>query len=446
MGKIGLVIWREYSTKVRNKTFIIMSILGPLLITGFITLAIWIPSAETVEHKVMVIDDSYAIRMHHLKDRDNIKFYYPELNFEQASKTFYETDFTCILHIFDNVESGNKVELYYKKSPGFAIQEYIEQQLENSFYDYRLESNKVDPVIIKSARQDITLLTFKLDENGKSVQSSTMAKIFIGFGAGFMIFISLIIYGTQVMRGVMEEKNNRIVEVIVSSVRPFQLMLGKIMGIAMVGLTQFVIWIVLSMVLTLFTSTFFLGKIMKDVEKYKVQNEIVYKQGSSTNFNEIQKLETKPEGIQAALSMEDISIPEVVICFILYFIGGYLLYASLFAAIGSVVDAEADSQQFMIPVMLPMMLGYFIAINFLQNPESDLAFWGSIIPFTSPIVMMVRLPFGVPLWQIALSITLLIGGFLCTTWLAAKIYRTGILMYGKKITWKELGKWIRYKA
>ena len=260
-----------------------------------------------------------------------------------------------------------------------------------------------------------------------------------------MIFFFVMMYGMQVMRSVMEEKTNRIIEVIVSSVKPFELMLGKIIGVAMVGITQFLIWVVLSTTLTTAASGILLSGVVKDVNMMQEQNEVVYKQGSNANFEEIKNPQNKLEAISVVKDFFSLNVTEIIVCFFIYFLGGYLLYSALFAAIGSAVDAEADTQQFMLPVMLPLMSGYMMAIGIAQDPETSVAFWGSIIPFTSPIVMMVRLPFGVPAWQIWLSVSLLIMGFIFTTWLAGRIYRTGILMYGKKITWKELGKWLSYK-
>ncbi|MFL5752081.1 MAG: ABC transporter permease [Bacteroidia bacterium] len=447
MGKIGLIIWREYSTRIRNKTFIVMSILGPVLIAGFFTLIVWLPNADKTEQKVMVVDESYAIRMNKIPDNAFMKFYYPEMKLEAASKSFYETDFTCILYIPYNVISGGgAVQLYYKKSPGFAAENYIKSQLESKFYEFKLASNKIDPAIIKNAREPLKLITSKLDAKGNSVETRNENIMWIGFAGGVLIFMFVIMYGVQVMRSVMEEKTNRIVEVIVSSVKPFQLMMGKIIGVALVGLTQFVLWVILSSALTSVASGIFLKKISADVQNLQSNKEEVYKQGSNTKFNELKKVDSKLGALQMVRDLESVDFTEVIICFMFYFLGGYLLYSSLFAAIGSAVDSEADTQQFMMPVMLPLILGYVMSVNFIQNPEGDLAFWGSMIPFTSPIVMMVRLPFGVPLWQILLSMSFLVMGFLFTTWLAGKIYRTGILMYGKKVSWKELSKWIFYRG
>jgi ABC-2 type transport system permease protein len=447
MGKIGLIIWREYFTRIRNKTFIVMSILGPVLIAGFFTLVVWLPNADKTEQKIMVIDESYAIRANKIADNEFIHFYYPEMKLEAARKSFYETDFTCILYIPYNVISGGgAVQLYYKKSPGFSTQNYIKSQLESIFYEYKLASNKIDPTVIKNAREPLKIIERKLGENGKVEASKNENIRLAGFGLGAIIFIFIIMYGMQVMRGVMEEKTNRIVEVIVSSVKPFQLMMGKIIGIALVGLTQFLLWVILSSALTSVTSGIFLKKIYSDAKSVQSNKEEVYKQGSNAHFAEMKKVDSKMAAVKMVMDLDTIDFAEVVICFMFYFLGGYLLYSSLFAAIGSAVDSEADTQQFLMPVMIPLMAGYVISVAFIMNPESNLVMWGSMIPFTSPIVMMVRLPFGVPLWQILLSMSFLVMGFLFTTWLAGKIYRTGILMYGKKVSWRELSKWIFYKA
>jgi len=254
----------------------------------------------------------------------------------------------------------------------------------------------------------------------------------------------IFIYGVQVMRGVIEEKTNRILEVIISSVRPFQLMMGKIIGVAMVGLTQFLLWVVLTFALTSVASPLLFGGQSKwdQVKKQMDQVEQVEK-GSGVSIEEISGGDETLEEFFEVLS--SINIPQILLSFIFFFLGGYLLYSALFAAVGSAVDSETDTQQFMLPITIPLVLAIIVAQTVITNPDSQIAFWFSMVPFTSPVVMMVRLPFGVPAWELYLSMALLIIGFLATTWLAARIYRIGVLMYGKKITYKELGKWLFYK-
>lgn len=447
MGKIGIIIWREYITRVRNKTFIIMSILGPILVAGFITLMVWLPNADKSEQKIMVIDESYAIKLNKIPDNKLIKFYYPESTLEEARANFYKTDFTSILYIpYDVFTKTQSPVMFCKKTPGFSTENYIRTQLEKKFFEWRLTANKIDPLIIKNSRKPVSVVTKKLNEKGVEIETRNENAMWIGFACGVLIFMFVLLYGMQVMRSVMEEKTSRIVEVIVSSVKPFQLMLGKIIGVALVGVTQFVIWVILSTALTGASSSFFLKSIAADVEVMDEQQEQVYKQGSNTNFTEFKKANNSMEAMSVFKDLQTINFTQIAVCFLFYFIGGYLLYSALFAAIGSAVDAEADTQQFMMPVMLPLMAGYMMSAGIMQDPESNIAFWGSMIPFTSPIVMMVRLPFGVPMWEIVVSLLLLVVGFLFTTWMAGKIYRTGILMYGKKTSWKELGKWIFYKG
>ncbi|MGZ3861641.1 MAG: ABC transporter permease [Bacteroidia bacterium] len=447
MNKIFLIIWREYFERVRKKSFLLMSILGPVLIAGGFALMIWLGNADKTEQKIMVIDASQAFYKT-LPDNEFIRFYYPDVKLEAAIKDFYNTDYTCILYVPYNIAQGSNtsVQLYYKKSPGFAVTQYLRDNMENKLYEFKLAANNINPAIIKSARQKINILNEKIYENGKSKESKTDILVGVGFACGVLIFMFLTIYGTQVMRSVMEEKTSRVVEVIISSVRPFQLMIGKILGVALVGVTQFVIWIILTTILTTVVSSTVLKSITSDAAIKKEQMEIVYKQGSNANIKDLQKLDSKMEAMEMLADLKGLDFTEIAICFFLYFIGGYLFYSALFAAIGSAVDSEADTQQFMLPVTLPLIIGYIMTVNVMQNPEGNIAFWGSMIPFTSPVVMLARLPNGVPPYQIAISLSLLIAGFLTTVWIAGRIYRTGILMYGKKVTWKEIIKWISYKA
>jgi len=445
MNKIKIIIWREFITRIRNKSFIIMSVLGPILVTAFIVLMVWLPNSDKTEQKILIVDESQAINVSKLPNNELITFEYPHISLEEAKALFHKSDYTSILYISRDLEKDIHPILYCKKTPSFSTENYIKTQLEKKFFEWNLSANSIDPRIIKSARKKIEIIATKLDEKGVEIETRNENAAIFGFMCGLMIFFFVMMYGMQVMRGVMEEKTNRIIEVIVSSVKPFELMMGKIIGVALVGITQFLIWVILSSTLTTIASTMVLGGVVNDVNKMQEQNEIVYKQGSNANFDELKNPQNKMEAISIVKDFFSLDVKAILICFLFYFLGGYLLYSALFAAIGSAVDAEADTQQFMLPVLLPLMAGYMMSMGIAQDPESSVAFWGSIIPFTSPIVMMVRLPFGVPAWQIWTSISLLIMGFIFTTWLAGKIYRTGILMYGKKISWKELGKWLKYK-
>jgi ABC-2 type transport system permease protein len=302
--------------------------------------------------------------------------------------------------------------------------------------------------ILKSVQTNVKVQTIRINESGETKETNTGIAMALAYIGAFMMYMIVILYGVQVMRGVFEEKNNRIVEVIISSVKPVQLMMGKIIGIALVGLTQFAIWILLTFGIVFVVKGIIVPEnnaqltemVSQNVMQQSPEAAAILENSTSGNISD------NAEFVRLYNNFMNFNWPLVIISFIFYFIFGYLLYASIFAAIGSAVDAETDTQQFMFPVMLPIILGLFIAMGTMQNPESSLSFWGSMIPFTSPIVMMARIPFEVPVWEVILSVTILAATFLGFVYLAAKIYRTGILMYGKKVTFKEMIKWIRYKG
>ena len=296
-----------------------------------------------------------------------------------------------------------------------------------------LEDAGIDAATLDNIKPDLSVISKELTMEGEK-DSSSGAAMAVGFAAAILIYMSLFIYGIQVMRGIIEEKTSRIVEIVISSVKPFQLMMGKIIGIGLVGLTQFLLWIILSgTLMTIATNVLFKDKM--DVIKSEMpatQQAVPVQSGPGTDM------------IKAIQTVEWTYILPI---FIIFFFGGYMLYSALFAAVGSAVDSDTETQQFMLPITLPLLFTYIMSFSFIvNNPDSSLSFWLSIIPFTSPIAMMVRLPFGVPAWQLALSIVLLIGGFIFTTWVASRIYRVGILMYGKKVSFKELGKWFMYQG
>ena len=312
----------------------------------------------------------------------------------------------------DLVKNSSGVSIYSENSIGLELRSYIAGVLNAFVEDEKLQQYNIPHLkeIIAEAKTYIEIKTIKWSDSGAEVETSSELTLIIGMITVLLIYFFLLVYGAQVMQGVLEEKTNRIVEIIVSSVKPFELMIGKIIGIALVGLTQFLIWIVLAVALW--------G---------------AFGDASAFSFN----------SITSALSSFD--FVAMFIFFIIYFLGGYLLYASLFAAIGAASENNTDTQQFMIPVMLPFFFAMAIARSCAENPDGPLAFWTSLIPFTSPVVMMVRIPAGVPAWELIASVLLLLLSFIGTTWVAAKIYRTGILMYGKKITYREIWKWIKYK-
>jgi ABC-2 type transport system permease protein len=348
-------------------------------------------------------------------------------------------EFAALLVISSDLTKNPKAAtLYSEEQVNMELKDYVSGLLKNYVEEQKLASHNIPNLkeMVEESRVDIDITTVKWGEDGKDKVGSAELALAIGMISAFMIYMFIVIYGAQVMAGVVQEKTSRIVEVIISSVKPFELMMGKIIGIAMVGLTQFFLWVLLTVLISSVAGSFIGGNV--DVNALQQANTMgMSVQGMPTNSpeNMIQEVYGLLNGFDFA---------QIVILFVLYFLGGYLLYASLFAAVGSAVDNETDTQQFSLPLTLPIIFAIYAAIYSAQNPDGPLAFWCSMIPFTSPIVMMVRLPFGVPAWQIILSISILVLSFIGTTWMAGKIYRTGILMYGKKVTWKEMWKWVRY--
>lgn len=445
MNKIFLIIQREYFSRVRKKSFIIMTFLGPILMAGIWVVPIYLALKKPEKQKLEVIDESFLFKGL-IPEKKDIHFDYPEIPLSIAQNEFYNTDYDAILYIPHNVLEGKgSPKIFYKNRLGNATKEYVRSTLNKMMYDIILAKNKVNLDVIREAETGsrFDLIVEELQESGKSKKTNTGLNYAIGFGSGFLIYLFIFLYGVQVMRGVMEEKTNRIVEVILSSVKPFQLMMGKIVGVAMVGLTQFLLWVVLTSSLYAVAG----ATILKNTEMEEVQRkEEVLKIGADINYKKMGKIEDPSTSIKLMKDFKNIDIGAILLCFVFYFLGGYLMYSALFAAVGSAIDSESDTQQFMLPITLPLIFSIVVGQYVLQYPNSPMAIWLSFIPFTSPIIMMIRLPFGVPAWQVIISIALLVFGFILTTWIAGRVYRTGILMYGKKTSWKELGKWLFYKG
>lgn len=435
MNKVLLIIQREYLTRVKKKSFLLMTFLVPALIIGMYALIAYLSvNGADKATEVQVYDES-GIFTSEFKNTETVSFSAGKTSFAEAKKEAATNEEGFILHIPKDIEELSKVELYSKKKVGLSTLSTINNQLEEILRNKQLKDAGIDAKTLATIKPDISIDSKELTAEGEK-DSSAGAAYAIGFAAAILIYMSLFIYGSQVMRGVIEEKTSRIVEVIISSVKPFQLMLGKIIGIGLVGITQFTLWIVLSTTLVGTAS-----KILLKDKVSGVKTELV--EGKQNKA--IAEASTNP-ALTVINAVKTLNLTYIFTCFLVYFLGGYLIYSALFAAVGSAVDNETETQQFMLPITLPLLFTYIMSFTFiLNNPDSSLSFWLSIIPFTSPIAMMVRLPFGVPDWQLALSIVLLIGGFILTTWIAAKIYRVGILMYGKKASYKELAKWLFYK-
>jgi ABC-2 type transport system permease protein len=446
LKKISLIIQREYLTRVRQKSFIIMTILGPLLMAGIFVIPVWLAMEQSEDSTILVVDDSFLFT-ERMDNTENITFLYSSAGFDSAKTALQGESVDAVLYIHKNImSSASGIQLVYENQPSIHVIRHIETVLSNDIEKFKLAKYGIEQEAIDKAKTNVQLVTKKMDELGAESSANTEVSMLVGLVSGVLIYLFIFLYGVQVMRGVIEEKTNRIIEVIISSVKPFELMMGKIIGIALVGLTQFLLWMVLSTVLIsgaqMAVKTYF-GKADtggQSIEQAMSGSQIAVPgeaQEEAAQFN------------QAAMddvmkSFSSINFAVIIGSFLFYFLGGYLLYSALFAAVGSAVDNEADSQQFMMPITAPIIFAFVMAQYVIANPEGPMAFWLSIIPFTSPIIMMVRIPFGVPYWELALSMVMLIIGFVATTWLAGRIYRTGILMYGKKINYKELWKWLRY--
>jgi len=446
MNKIVLVTKREYLTRVRKKSFIIMTILAPILLAGMIMIPAWIMTREDVEEKkIVVVGDGASMFQGTIPSTKSLEFeFLPGADPETMKETYESLGYYGMLFISAKVVSvPNAVYLYSHKQPTMEMSMHITNALESEIERQKLEAYDIQDIdkILKEVESDVKLQTIQITEEGTEKKTSTGLSMGIAYISGLLIYMLTFIFGAQVMRGVIEEKTSRIVEVLISSVKPFQLMMGKILGIAMVGLTQFILWILLTFIIVGIAQSVFLpdmselsgNPLVQDIMSSEVTSEI---QTESISMNEFQSFFE---------SLKAMPWLQIIGSFIVYFLGGYLLYASLFAAVGAAVDNETDTQQFMMPITIPLLLGLFVTIGAFQNPNTPLVFWFSFIPFTSPMVMMARIPFGVPTIEILISMALLVAFFIGTTWLAAKIYRTGILMYGKKPTYKEMIKWVRHK-
>lgn len=401
-----------------------MTLLTPLFMIGIFVVPTLLAYNNEEQSSVVIIDDNNFSELEFVSSKSIKYIELEESHFEQNKSSLIDA-FDFVLHI-PKVDSlpqiENSIEVYSENQMSLSIKLNIENELDKQLTNIYLVKNGIDLDKIKNSESKTSLKTFVVDDEGQNTAGNSEASFGIGLVGGFLIYIFIFMYGTMVMRSVIEEKTNRIVEIIISSVKPFELMFGKIISVALVGLSQFVMWIILGSVFLL------------------IANGLLSTEVDITNLS-------ANEGVVSEMNASLMALPikTLLITFLIYFLGGYLLYGSLFAAIGSASDQETDSQQFIVPITIPLILSFILVQVIIDNPYSGLAYWLSMIPFTSPIIMIARIPFGVPIHELILSITLLILGFLFTTWLAGRIYRVGILMYGKKISYKELWKWLKYK-
>ncbi len=432
---------REILNRVQKKSFLIATILIPLIFPAIIGGLGFVYKQQQKDAKaevIEVVDQSGLIK---LENSDKFEFVLIDTDLESAKKAFNQTDHFGLLFIpkFE-LQKPEGITLYAKENPSINKMGDLEGMLERQIRDLKLAAFNIDEETLKGLRTNVSLKSINLSETGEEKASNTGILYGLGFVLGILIYMFVLIYGMQIMLGVIEEKTSKIVEVLVSSVKPFQLMMGKILGIATVGLLQFAIWVILISVL----SSVVMGYFGLEMSPQQQTMEQVTQQMNDPEAAEA--IAQDPKVTEILQSIDSLPLASIIFNFAFYFIGGYLLYGSLFAAVGSAVDSQQEAQQFTLPITMPLIIGYIGLFLFILNdPHSTASFWFSVIPFTSPIAMVGRLGFGVPLWQLLLSQALLIGGFILTTWIAGRIYRVGILMHGTKINYKVLAKWFMMK-
>ena len=446
MNKSLLVLKREYLTRVKKKSFVIFTLLVPFLFAGMTILPTYLAMMDDEKERIIGVYDETGIFLGRIENTEYTLFHFmPEDEYLKEKENLKTNKFYALLHIPHNLLAANRVQMISHKQINMDIKNMVDRKLERI-----LENDKKQRVIEESGVPDleeklaatktrINLETIKIGEQGESVKSSAEMAMGFGYAAGFIIYMFVFIYGAMVMRGVMEEKTNRIVEVIISSLKPFQLLFGKIVGIGLVGLTQLVFWIVFGTAIV----TGIQLALAPDQAELMSQSQNLMQSGAMSQAGAGATQENV--ALEIIEMAGNLNLKKILFAFLFYFLGGFLMYASLLGAVGSAVNHEEDAQQLMLPVTIPLIFSIIILFAVIRNPEGPLAFWASMIPLTSPVIMMARVPFGVPLWELLLSMAILLLSILGTIWMAGKIYRTGILMYGKKVNLKEIVKWLTYR-
>jgi ABC-2 type transport system permease protein len=433
-----------------------MTILGPLIFGSIMVVPVWLTTREDKDvKKIAVVElddfnkavpDSLLFFKDVISDKKSLQFdYLSNVEFRDINRLIENTSYYGILVLRQKLinQKDGIAEFYAKDQPGITIEQHISKSIQTFLYSNKLKMVNLSQATINALETNISIKTIKLENGNFREEKLVDLKRGVGYAGGFLIYFFIFLFGSQVMRGVIEEKTSRIIEVIITSVRPFQLMMGKLLGIAMVGLTQFLAWVLLTTAIYQYTFNYFIKDQLKSQTEQAAPKDL-FSQGSDVVVQD-QAPKTNVELAGIINFVQDINPLLILSIFLFYFIFGYLLYGAMFAAIGSAVDSETDTQQFMFPVTIPLLVGIMVMMNAIMDPSGTLAYWFSIIPFTSPIVMMARIPFHVPVSELILSMSVLVVTFLIITWLAAKIYRTGILMYGKKAGYKEIFKWMTYK-
>lgn len=433
MSKVWLVIQREYLSRVQKKSFLLATLLTPLIFPAIMGIFLWIAMSDSESSSLRIIEVVDENNLFFLESSEQYAFSFSNASLEEGKRMVIQGERFGFLHI-PKIELSQPSGITYfgEKNANMALISMMESSLKRRIEEQRLFQSGISPDVINAYRTKVTIKSITLDASGEEKITDATVNYAIGFLAGILIYVFIFIYGNQIMQGVIEEKSSRIIEILVSSIKPFHLMMGKIIGIGAVGLTQFLIWVVVIGSISGIVMGYF-GMQMPQQQALELANpemgQLLAEQNSAYGFIQV---------------IQGINFTQLVLTFIFYFLGGYLLYGAFFAGVGAAVDAPSEAQQFMFPITIPLLIGYFgLFVFVLNDPNSRTSFWLSIIPFTSPIGMMGRVSYGVPLWELLLSMGLLVGGFFGSTWLAAKIYRIGILVHGTKINYKTLWRWLK---
>lgn len=447
LHRINIIIGREYLNRVKKKSFLIVTFLVPVLFAALCMLPALIINGLNEESKTLAVVDESSVVMPYLQDSELVSYKdCTGRSVEELKAELGESDYDAILAIspLDTVARTVSAEIFSLKPLGIELGEIVNSRINDAVEAYRISTYDIEDlkVIMEEVKADVKLRSYTLDEEGKETINESGVFMIVSMVLGMIIYMFIVIFGGMVMSSVIEEKSSRVVEVLVSSVKATELMFGKIIGIALVAITQFLLWVVLTAAIIGIVGSIAGPSLLADADPATM---VQMSAGVDTAQAEaIASAMSEPGEMSVILTtLKNMPIATILVCFLVFFVFGYMLYASLFAAIGSAVENEGDTQQLQIPVTIPILIGFFIAIYAFKAPESPLVFWGSMIPFTSPIVMLARLPFGVPAWEIIVSIVLLIATVVLCAWISAKIYRVGILVFGKKSTFKDLWKWFK---
>ena len=445
----GIIISREYLNKVKKKSFLLTTFLVPILFAALCILPSLIMLGTKESSKNIAVIDSSGIVAPALESGETATYTLLEGEAPEDVKLKLESlgyDALLVISPLDEAQKTVTADIYSKKPLGMDLNENINGKINSAVENYRIEQSGIANLeeVMKEVKANVRLHSYTLDEEGKEKVSESGVYMMVSMILGMIIYMFIALFGGMVMSSVIEEKASRVVEVLVSSVKATELMFGKIIGVALVALTQFFLWIVLTLSIVGIVGAVAGKDLLKSADPAEMVQTVG---GMSAEQSEavVQAVSDQGEMGTILSTIGNLPFAKIIICFVIFFIFGYMLYASLFAAIGSAVENEGDTQQLQIPITIPLLLGFFIAIYAFKAPDSGLVFWGSMIPFTSPIVMLARLPFGVPTWELVVSIVLLIATFAVCAWISAKIYKVGILMFGKKSTWKDLWKWLKQK-